>query len=62
VSAEDTRSLAIARETWFGFDERADRVQKLIEVEETLEGPHVHIPTLSRVDRERIEALAKEIP
>jgi hypothetical protein len=60
--AEEARCLAIAREVWFGFDERADRVQKLIEVEEALRGPHVSIPTLSAVDRARIEQLAKEIP
>jgi hypothetical protein len=62
--AEEARCLAIARWVWTGFDkrERDDRVQRLIEVEEALRGPHVHIPTLSAADRARIETVAKEVP
>ena len=59
--AHEARCVAIAREVWLGFDERADVVEKLIQVDEALQGEHVHIPALGRVDRERIEALAKEI-
>lgn len=60
--AEELRCLAIARLVWIGFDERADVAEKLIQVDEALQGEHVHIPTMSQVDREAIEAAAKVIP
>jgi hypothetical protein len=57
--AQEARELAIARAVWTDFDSRADVAARLVRVQEVLEGRPV--PTLSRADREAIEAATARI-